>query len=150
MKNIILIFLFLFCFSTKSNAQKISFQYDSAGNQIVRQLCLSCASKTTENAPKEIAEVQNQDLKKFYPEDVISYYPNPVKEQLYLKWEIIDNVKVVSIDLFSLTGQLIRSYKNLESQNNYTISFYDLPNNVYSLRLVYSNGEQKPIKIIKN
>lgn len=148
MKNILI--LLFFSLGAVSNAQDmISFDYDNAGNQTLRKVCFGCLAKTVETPPKEITEIQKEDLKKFYPEDQISYYPNPVKEQLFLKWEFIDNVKVLSIDLYSLAGQLIKSYNNLENQNNYTISFYDLPDNVYSLRLIYSNGEQKPIKIIK-
>ncbi|WP_264542230.1 MULTISPECIES: T9SS type A sorting domain-containing protein [Flavobacterium] len=147
MKKVFILLLILI--GSISHAQKLSFQYDSAGNQIVRQLCLSCSSKTSETPPKEVSELQNEDLKKFSPEDVISYYPNPVKEQLYLKWDLINNIKVVSINLYSLTGQLIKTFKNLENENSYVVSFYDLPDNVYSLNLVYSNGEQKPIKIIK-
>lgn len=147
MKKIIIL-LFLAVGSICNAQDMISFDYDNGGNQTLRKVCFGCPAKTSDS-PKEITEIQKEDLIKFFPEDVISYYPNPVKEQLYIKWELTNDTIITSIDLYSLTGQLIRSYKNLERKNNYTISFYDLPDNVYSLRLIYSNGEQKSIKIIK-
>jgi len=144
-----LIPLVILLFGTICNAQKISFDFDSAVNQILRQWCTNCNDKNSGETLKEIADLKQEDLQKFYPEDVISYYPNPVKEQLYLKWDVINNNYVVSIELYNLSGQIIKSYKKLNGSNSYTISFSELPRNVYSLNLIYANGEQKSIKIIK-
>lgn len=146
MSKIFILFLFLSTFI--ANAQnKVSFDYDAAGNQILRRWCPSCHSKN-ENI-KDISDIQPSDLQKFSPNDVISYYPNPVKEQLYLKWELIDDIKVSSIKVFSLTGQLIKSYNHLEGKDSYVIQFNSLPQNIYSLVLVYTNGDEKVIKIVK-
>lgn len=149
MKKILLLLIFCLLGISSKAQNKLSFDYDAAGNQILRQWCSGCHSKTTNETPKEIEEIKPEDLQKFYPEDVISYYPNPVKEQLYLKWEVINNNNVVSIELYNLNGQTIKSYKKLEGTNSFTISFSELPKNVYSLNLIYANGEQKSIKIIK-
>jgi Secretion system C-terminal sorting domain len=144
-----LFFFFLFTgIVCSAQVQKIQFQYDAAGNQIIRKLCLPCLAKNTDNT-KEISNLKDSDFKKFFPEDVISYYPNPVKELLYLKWENVQNNSVSSIQLFSLTGQLLKSYNNLENINSFTIPFSDLPQNVYTINLVYTYGEHKPIKIVK-
>ena len=129
--------------------QKLSFDYDQAGNQIQRWWCSSCHAKTSEETPKEIADLKQEDLRKFFPTDVISYYPNPVKEQLYLKWELTNDNKVTSIQLYSLGGQLLKETSKLESTNNQTMSFQNYPQGIYTLLLVYTNGEQKSIKIIK-
>ena len=97
MKKLTTLLLFGFC--AFSNAQqKINFSYDSAGNQIVRSLCISgCnpAGKSVDEV-KEVQALTDEDLLKFSKQDVISYYPNPVKEQLYLKWELINDNKVSS------------------------------------------------------
>ncbi|TGD59903.1 T9SS type A sorting domain-containing protein [Flavobacterium humi] len=130
-------------------SQKLSFDYDAAGNQILRQLCTNCHSKNSNGPSKEIADIKEEDLQKFYPEDVISYYPNPVKEQLYLKWELINNNKMNTIQLYALSGQLLKLYDKLENTDNYTMSFQNLPQGLYTLLLSYTNGEQKSIKIIK-
>ncbi|WP_395057921.1 T9SS type A sorting domain-containing protein [Flavobacterium sp.] len=141
--------LLLFLIGFICNAQKISFDYDEAGNQIQRWLCSNCHDKNSGETPKEIADLKQEDLQKFFPTDVISYYPNPVKEQLYLKWELVNDNKVTSIQLYSLSGQLVKSYTKLENTDNYAMTFGAYPNGIYTLLLVYTNGEKKSIKIIK-
>jgi len=69
-----LIPLVILLFGTICNAQKISFDYDSAGNQILRQWCTNCHDKNSGETLKEIADLKQEDLQKFYPEDVISYF----------------------------------------------------------------------------
>ncbi len=149
MRNYLLL-LFL-GFSLFVEAQdKIVFEYDNAGNQIKRELCLKCSNpnhKTT--APKEIVALLEEDLQKFTPEDVISYYPNPVKEELYIKWELVVDKKVTSIYLYALNGQILKTYDNLEKTNALNIPFFNYPTGVYLIALVYNNGEQKTIKIEK-
>lgn len=147
MKKILILSILLV--SLISNAQKISFSYDEAGNQTQRWLCSNCPSKTSNETPKEVADLKQEDLQKFFPTDVISYYPNPVKEQLYLKWELTNDNKVTSIQLYSLGGQLLKETSKLEGTDNQTMSFQNYPQGIYTLLLVYTNGEQKSIKIIK-
>ncbi|MFV7235207.1 T9SS type A sorting domain-containing protein [Flavobacterium sp. ZB4R12] len=140
-------------FSVLATAQdKIVFEYDNAGNQIKRYLCIDCplgTGKTSNVLPKEIMALKEEDLQKFFPEDVISYYPNPVKEELYLKWELIAGNLVTSIQVYGLSGQLLKSYSGLEKNNAQNIPFQAYPSGTYAVVLFYSNGEQKSIKIIK-
>lgn len=145
-----LLFLTLLFSITITNAQKIRFEYDSAGNQVLRTWCPTCPSRTANQPVKEIAKLDQSDLQKFFSDDVISYYPNPVKEELYLKWDLVNNNKVSSIDVFSLNGQVLKSIKENLSENSLLISFQEYPIGVYFLNLNYTNGEQKSIKIIKN
>lgn len=133
-----------------TQAQKIRFEYDSAGNQIQRKWCPSCLSRNAQEKYKEVSNLEETDMQKFFPEDVISYYPNPVKEELFLKWELIDENKVSSIDVITLNGQLLRTIKENLNQNSLNISFQEYPTGVYFLSLNYTNGDQKNIKIIKN
>jgi len=146
-----LITLLLLGFCAFSNAQKITFNYDSAGNQTVRSLCLSGCSTTAKSIDevKEMEAVTENDLLKFSKEDVISYYPNPVKEQLYLKWELINDNKVSSIAVYGMSGQVLQNFSQTESADNQVISFGDYPRGVYLVALNYKDGEQKTIKIIK-
>ena len=147
-KQLLLLFL---GFSLFVKAQdKITFDYDNAGNQIRRDLCLTCAKtayKTT--APKEIVALKQEDLQKFSPEDVISYYPNPVKEELYLKWELVDNKTVSAIYLFSISGQQLQAYNGLDKTNSLNIPFMDYPSGTYLVNMIYNDDEQKTIKIVK-
>lgn len=145
-KYLTLLFLLIGFIGT---AQKLTFEYDSAGNQTQRKYCPICPGKTSSETPKEISELKQEDLQHFFPGDVISYYPNPVKEQLYIKWELLNNVRVSEIQFYSLSGQLIKTISKLENTDNQVIDFRNLPSTLYTVLLKYSNGEEKSIKIVK-
>jgi hypothetical protein len=148
-----LLLLALLCCAMASAQQKITFNYDAAGNQSLRELCLSGCSSSGKPAKdedvKEIAVLTDEGLKKFSPEDAISYYPNPVKEELYIKWELEGNNYVSSIQIFNMNGELLRSYQPASNNNNQNIPFQIYSEGVYLVVLEYSNGAQKTIKIIK-
>lgn len=147
-KQLLLLFLGFSLFGKAQN--KIFFDYDTAGNQIKRELCLSCPrSKFQVDALNKVVAIQEEDLQKFFPEDVISYYPNPVKEELYIKWELTAQKTVTTIFLFSSSGQQLQVYNGLDQLSNYTIPFLNYPEGVYLVNLLYSDGEQKTIKIVK-
>lgn len=145
-----LLLLLLFCCSLNSMAQKVRFEYDAAGNQILRKWCTNCPSRLADQNYKDISELEDTDLEKFFPEDVISYYPNPVKEELFLKWDLINDNKVLSIDIYSLNGQLIKKVESNLENNTTLISFNEYPVGLYFVNLNYLNGDQKSIKIVKN
>lgn len=137
----------LMCFfSFTINAQtKVKFSYDNAGNQVSRILCINCEAKPA----KEISAVTEEDLQKFSEEDRISYYPNPVKEELYLQWELTQENYVTSVQVFSITGQTLATYTANNSTKNVTIPFQSFPSGVYIVLVSYKAGEGKSIKIIK-
>lgn len=149
MKNCLLLLFLVFSIVAKAQG-KIIFDYDNAGNQTVRELCLSCNKPNSKTKPPiEIAALKEEDLEKFSPEDVISYYPNPVKEELYLKWELVADKRVTAIYLDDLNGRILHTYNNLDKVNNLSIPFFNYPSGTYLVILVYNNGEQKTIKIVK-
>nr|WP_315238543.1 T9SS type A sorting domain-containing protein [uncultured Flavobacterium sp.] len=147
-KYLLLVFL---SFSLLSIAQnKINFDYDTAGNQIKRELCLQCTDPNHKpGVAKEIDDLKEEDFLKFSPEDVISYYPNPVKEELYIKWELVVDKAVSSVYLYTLNGQVLKKYDNLEQYNSLNIPFLNYPSGTYLVILIYNAGEQKTIKIVK-
>ncbi|KIA99727.1 hypothetical protein OA88_19470 [Flavobacterium sp. JRM] len=148
MKRLLLFISLITCFVCSSQT-KITFNYDAAGNQILRELCLTCTSKNIKEIPKEIEAIAEEDLQKFSAEDVISYYPNPVREELYLKWELKDDNRVSSIVVYGLNGQILNTYHKTEKVNTQNISFQSYPTGVYVIALIYTSGDQKTIKIIK-
>ncbi|MEO6176911.1 MAG: T9SS type A sorting domain-containing protein [Flavobacterium circumlabens] len=142
--------LLLFATFTSSFAQqKIIFGYDAAGNQTSRTLCLTGCTAKPGKEIKEIEAITEEDMEKFFPEDVISYYPNPVKEELYLKWGLTDDNIVLSIVVYGLNGQLLKSYSGTDRTNAQNIAFQSYGTGVYLVVLNYKNGDQKTIKIIK-
>jgi hypothetical protein len=150
MKKLLLFIGLQFCLLATAQ-QKITFNYDAAGNQILRELCLSGCSQSAKKVEdvKEIEALTEDDLLKFSPEDVISYYPNPVKEELYLQWQLGEENYVTSIKIFSFTGQLLRSYSPNLNNTAQNIPFQEYPRGVYAVLLYYKSGDQKSIKIIK-
>lgn len=150
MNKYLFVIVLQFCFSANAQ-QKITFGYDQAGNQVLRELCLSGCSVSAKHIEeiKEIEALTEDDLLKFSPEDVISYYPNPVKEELYLQWQLADANYVTTIHVYAMTGQLLRTYQGNESINNLNIPFQNYPSGVYLVLLSYKDGGEKSIKIIK-
>lgn len=151
MKNILTLLLCGTFFMSKAQ-DKIKFTYDPfTGSQIIRELCLGCPSPSGKPA-KEIKEIQaltNDDLEKFSPEDVVSYYPNPVKEELYLQWELLEQNAVTSIQVFSISGQILKNYNEQGRNNSINIPFQDYSSGIYLVQLNYAKGKPKTIKIIK-
>jgi len=143
-----LLFVLLHCCFCATSQTKLNFSYDGAGNQISRILCINCLSKSA-NQVKEIEAITNDDLLKFSQQDVISYYPNPVKEELYLHWELINDNYVTAVQVFAVTGQLLRSFQVSDSANNLNIPFQSYPSGMYLVLLSYKDGSDKSIKIIK-
>ena len=151
MKPLVFFLFALFTISVNAqNPDRILFYYDTAGNQIQRTFCVNCPnSRVSNEIPKEITELKEEDLLKFSPEDVISYYPNPVREELYLKWDLTNENKVSSIEVFSINGQRVNVYSNLEKENAKNIPFQEYPQGTYLVLLNYTKGEQKSITILK-
>lgn len=130
------------------NAQNLTFGYDLAGNQTSRTLCVNCNSKPAKEI-KEISALQEEDLLQFSSEDQVSYYPNPVREELYLSWQTSADKYIAAVKVFSVTGQELLNYQGSSRANNYNIAFQGYPSGIYLVLLSYSNGEEKTIKIIK-
>lgn len=150
MTKFLLLLLLFIGLTVNAQVNKITFDYDTAGNQTIRELCLSCTKANYKTkAPKEIAALQEEDLQKFAPEDVISYYPNPVKEELFLKWQLITGKVVSFIYLYGINGQVLKTYDNLDKTNTLNIPFFNYPSATYLVVLVYNDGGQKTIKIVK-
>lgn len=141
-----LLFL-LFC--TGMYAQySVAFTYDTAGNQVKRELiCVSCRT-SSDNSNDDLISDYSTDLTKSEEYADIMYYPNPVLEELYIKWNN-DSFQVSEINVFSNSGQLVSNYNNLSSVDNTKIPFQNLSEGIYNVVLSYNNGDQKNLKVIK-
>jgi len=144
----LLTFLIFVIYSFSHGQDKVTFSYDPSGNQINRTLCLNCTTSKPAKA-NEIEDITDEDLLKFSSEDVISYYPNPVKEELFLKWELINDNRVTSIQITGINGQVLKTYHNTDNLNSQNIPFQSYPSGVYIVSLTYRHGEPKTLKIIK-
>jgi hypothetical protein len=151
MKHLLLSLFAFVSVASYGQITRLHFEYDTAGNQTSRFLNFNSSStRTAQNeTPKEISELKEEDLLKFSPNDVISYYPNPVREELYLKWDLTNENKVSSIEVFSINGQRVNVFTDLENENAKNIPFQEYPEGTYLVLLNYTSGEQKSITILK-
>jgi hypothetical protein len=141
--------LLICCYLSAQTIDHILFDYDAAGNQIKRYVVDITPGKETDSLTKNIEELTEADLIEADIYNDIKYYPNPVKEQLYVRWTNLPDLYVTGAELFSLSGQSIEHFKIEKGSAELTVAFEKYPQGLYTLVLVYSNAERKTLKIIK-
>jgi hypothetical protein len=134
------IVMLLLLLNSKSFAQAVlRFKYDQAGNQVVRQVFLNSGNKTV----KPVA------FEKFNEKDKFSYYPNPVTETLYLKWNTVNDLKMQEVLVSSMNGIAVKKVNRFDQDNTAEIPFQDLPQGIYLVNLIFTNGDREEFKVIK-
>jgi hypothetical protein len=149
MKKFLFLYLFLTSIINCTAQNKIEFKYDPAGNQIKRSICINCSGRyAISDSIARSSDVISQDLKN----DVnskLSYYPNPVLEELTINWLNDDSTFVSNIEVFSMTGQSLGAFKDLKESQSAVISFSSYPQGIYNLVLYYNDGRKETLKIVK-
>jgi len=134
---------------SQSQYDVVAFDYDTAGNQVVRELiCLTCDDPMG-RAALNPDTITPKDFIKSTEYNDISFYPNPVKEDLYIHWSNNQGNSVNSIEVNSISGQYVQSVQKLSKTDNATVSFRGLSEGIYNVTLLYSNGEKKVLKVVK-
>ena len=126
----------------------IKFDFDTAGNQTKRHLIYLSAGQGKQlsgDDSREISEGLIDDME--YGD--ISYYPNPVRSELYVQWEKDASHEVQKIYLYDLSGRQINYFPNMNGLENITIDFQPYPAGIYSVNLIYNTGKLKTLKIVK-
>jgi len=142
MKHIYYVLLLFITYGSYAQ-QTFSFTYDEAGNQKIRQLiCINCRT-SDKNETQDLSLTESSD----FPQ--ISFYPNPVQEELYLKWQIDKNLYVNSIEVYTMQGQIVYSKQNLSQSDTANIVFSNFAQGIYNVLLIYNNGDKKDLKIVK-
>ena len=128
----------------------IKFFYDTAGNQTRREFIYLAAGNYRGAAPNIILpKVPDNKLTVSDLHEDVSYFPNPVESELFVKWQIIDNDFVKKIELYSFSGQMLNIFEVPQSATEITVDFRSYPRAYYNLLLVYNSGKVKDLKIIK-
>ena len=83
-------------------------------------------------------------LSSFSENDVISIYPNPVKELLNIKFEMIN--ENLEVKILNSIGQLIKEEKISNQNNSAYISTNDLNSGIYLISIFDSNGKLIAVK----
>ncbi len=144
--KLLLLALFHFMTIITIAQNKILFSYDTAGNQIKRELCINCPAglgkstkpQETKNEPIEVVVI-----------DKVSFFPNPVLEELNINWELVNDKYVENIAVYNLTGAQLISFKIEKDEISKIIPFYNYAAGYYLVNLNYNNGESKSLNIIK-
>jgi len=146
--NQIFILIFLFSGFQCTAQERVTFTYDTAGNQTRREIiCITC----TDPGGRYTANTAIPDnFKQSNEYEEISYYPNPVLEQLYIKWLSNELSYPTSLEVYSMSGQIVKSKSIIRESTDVTIEFQNLAQGFYSVVLLYNNGESKILKVVKH
>ncbi len=144
-------FLATLILSSIFHAQTIYFEYDSAGNQILRTDCLGCntATANTDSIFKTLAEPLT-DAEQYGKE--IKAAPVPVKDVLNILWNQDFHSKIVKFEL--LPYNEFKIYETVETNqlkgNSYVLNMSRYSYGVYYLRFYFSDGSIYTRSIIKH
>lgn len=86
------------------------------------------------------------DLKSIIIDQDLSVFPNPAKEMLNFKLEMINENERVNSKIINCIGQLIKEEKISIENNSGTISTDDLRSGIYFISLYDSNGQLLGVK----
>ena len=163
MKKPLFILIFaipLFCVA--QNPLSRNYEYDAAGNRVVRSLIV--LPHLTPTAPDSIRNnelgIRNDDTHTVYrtphtaeyfvehlDQVEIKIYPNPTTEKVTLEISNMEKLQIGNFKLYSLTGQLLQEHHVYSTAT--TVSLSGLPYGAYILK-VQINDRIEDWKIIKN
>lgn len=116
--------------------------YDAAYTEQVGIYGSNSPAETTNGRPYLIITYTSETIGlEDFTLETVGIYPNPVQSEL----TISSKQQVVSIDVYSLLGQLVLSEKNKNQ-----IQVASLSNGVYLLQITLDNGSLLSRKIVKN
>lgn len=146
--------MLLFVTGLQAQERKLSFNYDPAGNQVLKDmLCINCPAEEEEDeeeAPEAIAEddteIQEEDAEK---ESKIIAYPNPVIDELHIDWVENPDKQPLAVELYSLDNKQQQSHKISGTHGMLRLPFHGHAPGVYILVVTYNNGEQQSFNILK-
>lgn len=127
----------------------LSFSYDTAGNQTKRQLIYIAAKPGREDNPDAFSKDVPVAFTKSDEFADISYFPNPVRQELFLRWKNVSPDYVDRMELYTSSGQLIAKINDLRAIEDKSVDFNNVPSGFYNLLLIYGSGNTKNLKIVK-
>lgn len=148
MKKSLLVFLFLSS-TTILFSQNITFQYDAAGNQTFKGVIVLARPANQEAAAEIKDEPESSDFLTSSMVPEIQYYPNPLKDQLYLQWQNTTLKSVQKLEVYSLTGSFVSKQSLTIDTKQTEIDFGNQPIGMYLIMVFYSDNTHKELKVIK-
>lgn len=154
MKPYILISLCVITFHIRSFSQShIKFDYDSAGNRITRIIKIPEAKTVSDSSNFTLTDndtrLNEMELQYKYEEfntTKVKVFPNPVDQELLIRFESFDQSDEIYYNLYSSSGILME--KRIVDSDFISISFHKYPSGVYIIKLV-NKIKSLDYKIIK-
>lgn len=143
-KKLFLVFLLLTSL-VGLKSQKLIFEYETGGNQIIRQYCASCAP-----ANKFVTKASVIDNGEFPPSTYqVKIYPNPTKDKANLVWspELGDMIQKVEYVAYNFTQY--REIPFNKRENRVTLDLSDQPIGMYVVIFHLNTGEKLTYKVLK-
>ena len=143
LKNVVI----LANFTTNSNSIEPNFPYTGTWVNLMDNTTINVTSTTSNPLTIEAGGFRvygNQaalTTDQFSAVNNLSLSPNPASTYFTL------NGDAQKVQIFSITGQLVKSFSNLTIDDQYSIS--DLNQGIYLVRIVDLNNSQKTLKLIK-
>lgn len=146
-----LLFIISILFSLNLSAQStITFSYDSAGNQILRdRIVLRSSTKSIKDSVQDIMATELNDDEMNSSELLLTAYPNPVTNILKVAWVFDENDKNQQVILSSISGQQLANFKIQTQKGEQSIDFTKYATGMYLLTVVGETDIKKTFKIIK-
>jgi len=99
---------------------------------------------TTNDIDFSTLSTNNSDFK-----NNISIYPNPVKDELFIKAKGELSSSIKSIKIHAIDGKLVKNVNNIESRNGeFSINISNLKSALYFMTVVSEDGIQATYKIL--
>ncbi len=137
-------------YNSSLTTTKICYTHDVAGNLSGTANCNS-SSFVTKKAQERTNKTEETHVQEGPLDlgDSFVAYPNPTDGLFYLAWNKNAATQLASMQLASVnTGRIIPvAYKNTDKIT--TIDLSKQPSGIYILRVVFTNGTTKSIKVIR-
>ncbi len=135
MKQLCFLFLGLLPLAGISQT-KLSFSYDAAGNQVLRDLlCVNCRKA----APPTTVEA----------DEIFLAAPNPVTHKLRVQWVSNKDNPLMELILYTSDGRLLLRRKIDAPSGQIDLDFSKYATGMYVLRSVNKDGSASTTKIIR-
>lgn len=144
MKHLYLFLLTLLPLAAFSQST-LYFNYDAAGNQVLRDiLCVNCGG-TVKPSNKKLASDENISVSV----ESITATPNPVTHKLKVKWVYNKLNPLKELQLRSANGSLLQKIPVKTRAGQRELDFSSYPPGLYLLAAMQANGKVTTIKIVK-
>lgn len=150
MKKLLPISFFLCSLVAFAQEEPLQLQYDAAGNQTMSRLvCINCPGEPQAGGGGETPGAEAPIILSEKTLNQLTYYPNPVTEELTLLWKNNSHRRITSVSVYTLGGKRALYASPLNLQESLVLSFSALASGLYEIVALTSDGKTEAFKILK-